>query len=132
MAGRHADPFAALGPHVAGEGGTTAVDRSLRNAILLPGEDREGAARVAERIIARMERSIDVEGQALEVGVSIGIALHPVDGQDDDTLLINADAAMHDAKERGRSMYRFYNQSMNAAAHHPVIASSRSVPSVRP
>ena len=32
-------------------------------AILLPGEDREGAARVAERIIARMERSIGVEGR---------------------------------------------------------------------
>ena len=55
--------------------------------ILLPGEDRAGAVRVAERIIAGMERSIDVEGQGLEVGVSIGIALYPEHGRDAVTLM---------------------------------------------
>jgi GGDEF domain-containing protein len=57
-----------------------------------------------------------LEGQEVFISASIGIALHPADGENDDTLLMNADAAMHDAKERGRNTYRFYNQSMNAAA----------------
>jgi EAL domain-containing protein (putative c-di-GMP-specific phosphodiesterase class I) len=46
---------------------------------------------------------------------SIGIALLGVDGQEFDTLLRNADAAMHAAQEKGRNTYQFYSQSMNVA-----------------
>ncbi|MEJ7640034.1 MAG: diguanylate cyclase, partial [Singulisphaera sp.] len=75
--------------------------------ILLAGEDRAGAARVAERIITSMERSIDVEGQVLEVGVSIGIALYPEHGRDAVTLMRLADVAMYAAKRArvGRAVF---------------------------
>jgi diguanylate cyclase (GGDEF)-like protein len=81
---------------------------------LAQGQD---AAKVAQRILGALSRPFSLEGQEIFISASIGIALHPTDGEDDDALLMNADAAMHDAKQRGRNTYRFYNQSMNAAAH---------------
>jgi diguanylate cyclase (GGDEF)-like protein len=80
---------------------------------LAQGQD---AGKVAQRILGALARPFLLEGQEVFISASIGIALHPADGENDDTLLMNADAAMHDAKERGRNTYRFYNQSMNAAA----------------
>ena len=45
----------------------------------------------------------------------IGIALLVQDGDDVDTLLRNADAAVNAAQEKGRNTYQFYSQSMNVA-----------------
>src|SRR5688572_21734161 len=67
---------------------------------LAQGQD---AAKVAQRILEALGRPFLVEGQEVFISASIGIALHPADGEDDDTLLMNADAAMHDAKDRGRN-----------------------------
>jgi EAL domain-containing protein (putative c-di-GMP-specific phosphodiesterase class I) len=77
----------------------------------------QDAAKVAQRIQEALARPFSLDGNEVFISASIGIALHPADGQDDDALLINADAAMHAAKEHGRNTYQFYNQSMNAAAH---------------
>jgi DNA-binding NarL/FixJ family response regulator len=46
--------------------------------------------------------------------VSIGITIFPLDGRDLDTLLRNADVAMHYAKERGRNNYQFYSPELDA------------------
>ncbi|MDG3085821.1 EAL domain-containing protein [Vibrio hannami] len=43
---------------------------------------------------------------------SVGISLYPEDGEDSDTLLRNADAAMYRAKQNGRNNYAFYTQSL--------------------
>lgn len=45
---------------------------------------------------------------------SMGITVYPMDGEDPDTLLKNADAAMYSAKEQGRNNYQFYSEAMNA------------------
>ncbi len=54
--------------------------------------------------------------QEVFVSTSIGIALYPQDGADVETLLKNADTAMHHAKNEGRDTYRFYAGAMNSAA----------------
>jgi diguanylate cyclase (GGDEF)-like protein len=48
----------------------------------------------------------------LNVGVSIGIAIYPVDGTDNiQELMKKADMAMYAAKESGRNNYRFYGET---------------------
>jgi len=62
-------------------------------AVLLPGADAAGAAGVAATIRAALDTPLYVEGQALQVGVSVGIALGPAHGADGPTLLRRADVA---------------------------------------
>ena len=47
---------------------------------------------------------------------TIGIAIHPYDGKDIETLLMHADTAMYKAKEQGGNSYQTYSRSMNATA----------------
>ncbi len=75
--------------------------------ILLPGVDRSGAVRTAERLLASLERPFVVEGQSVEIGTSIGIALYPEHGRDPATLMKRADVAMY-ASKRARSGHAVY------------------------
>ncbi|GLR15115.1 hypothetical protein GCM10007907_39050 [Chitinimonas prasina] len=83
----------------------------LRN--LDSGED---ASYVASRVLERLARPFVVDEHELVVTPSLGIALYPEDGEDYDTLVRNADAAMYHAKEHGRNTFRFYTADMNARA----------------
>ncbi len=49
---------------------------------------------------------------------SVGIAIFPNDGTDEDTLLRNADLAMYFSKRRGPGSYSFFDAAMNAQALH--------------
>ncbi|WP_121321197.1 EAL domain-containing protein [Paraburkholderia sp. RAU2J] len=77
---------------------------------------REDASALAEGVLERMRRGTWTDSQPLQVMPSIGIALHPHDGDSVETLLKHADAAMYEAKRAGRSTYRFFERSMNEAA----------------
>jgi diguanylate cyclase (GGDEF)-like protein len=76
----------------------------------------EDAALVADRLLRELAKPYMVAGNEIFVTVSIGIAVHPVDGDDVDRLLMNADTAMYHAKGAGKNVYRFYSESMNASA----------------
>src|SRR6266852_1434977 len=69
--------------------------------------------RAMQRIINKVAEPIDVDGQELMVTCSAGISLYPQDGSDVETLLKNADAAMYQAKEKGRNNFQFYTAEMN-------------------
>jgi len=70
------------------------------------------AALVAEKIIHSLNEPIVVGDHHLNVGVSIGIAIYPVDGTDNiQELMKKADMAMYAAKESGRNNYRFYGET---------------------
>lgn len=69
---------------------------------------------LAERIIERISAPYDVEGQQLNISVSIGLAIAPTDGVNPDQLLKNADLAMYRAKADGRGAYRFFEREMDA------------------
>ena len=66
--------------------------------IFLPGADQDGAWRVEQKIITALQRPFEVEGDAHELSVSIGIAISPQHGEDVETLLRRADIAMYAAK----------------------------------
>ena len=74
----------------------------------------EDAARVAGRILAMLEQPFELGDHAVVIGSSIGIALFPDDGDTPEELLKNADAAMYDAKDRGRNVFRFYREPLSA------------------
>ena len=74
----------------------------------------ERTSLLASRIIEALRRPFQVEGQHIEIGASIGIALYPEDGGNADTLVRAADTAMYRVKEEGRGALRFYEASMNA------------------
>jgi diguanylate cyclase (GGDEF)-like protein len=70
-------------------------------AVLLPSVGGVDEARVvAERLRDALHQSFDVNGVALDVEASIGIALSPWHGTDTEELLRNADIAMYAAKDR--------------------------------
>ncbi len=84
-------------------------------AVLLPEIDgMEEAVRVGEKIIAALSQPVSLHGHEFTVGVSIGAAIAPDDGDAFHLLLKNADTAMYRAKEEGRSTLRFFDSSMNA------------------
>ncbi|MCL6263813.1 EAL domain-containing protein [Craterilacuibacter sp. RT1T] len=76
-------------------------------------EGLEQLGRIAEEVQAELAKPLQVEGQVLFVTGSIGISLYPHDGKDAHTLLKNADAAMHRAKERGKNAWQFFDADMN-------------------
>ncbi|MBD2018745.1 EAL domain-containing protein, partial [Leptolyngbya sp. FACHB-36] len=76
----------------------------------------EDAARVAQRMIEALKPAFLLEGHELYISCSIGIALYPRDGDDAQTLLKNADAALYRVKEHGRNSFQLYAPAINSTA----------------
>ena len=64
---------------------------------------------VANRIVSSINEPVEVLGEVLQVGVSIGIAMFPADGHTSVNLIRNADTAMYAAKSSGTNSVRFYS-----------------------
>jgi len=76
--------------------------------VLLSGlGDRQAATRLAEKLIASLAVPYRFNDREMRIGASIGIAFLPDDGEDIETLIAQADAAMYDAKHAGRNCCRF-------------------------
>ena len=71
-------------------------------------EQREGAARSAQRILEVICESFAFNDHEIQLSTSVGIAICPDDGQDVDTLVRNADIAMYRAKDLGGNTYQYY------------------------
>lgn len=72
-------------------------------------ESEEAAGRVARKIISAVSKPMDIQGQNCMVTASVGIAMFPDHGEDEETLLKHADSAMYIAKEAGKNNYQYYN-----------------------
>ncbi|CAA7625681.1 Signal transduction protein [Candidatus Terasakiella magnetica] len=97
------------------EGDTVARLGGDEFTILLPEvEHMEDAAKLAERLIAKVKQPFMIDSHELYVTTSIGIALYPEDGGTVEALIRNADTAMYRAKDLGRNSYQLYTAAMNA------------------
>ncbi|GAB1538489.1 hypothetical protein NUACC21_11510 [Scytonema sp. NUACC21] len=67
----------------------------------------QAAATVAEKILATLNEPIVLEGHITRVSASIGISVYPINTQDVETLLKQADSAMYRAKLLGKNRYEF-------------------------
>jgi diguanylate cyclase (GGDEF)-like protein len=77
-------------------------------------EQPNDAAMLARRICEAVKEPCELQGHAVIVDTSIGIALAPGDGTDPTELLKNADMALYRAKADGRGTYRFFEPAMDA------------------
>jgi diguanylate cyclase (GGDEF)-like protein/PAS domain S-box-containing protein len=99
-------------------------------AVVLPTTaDTHSTAITARRILNTLEQPFVVEGQVLEVGASIGIAMFPEHGADARTLLRRADVAMYAAKQKqsGYSFHREDHEPRSAAELSLVVELRRAV-----
>lgn len=94
-------------------------------------KDSNDAAVVARRIIEALVQPVQIDQQELVVTASVGVALYPQDGEDVDTLLRNADAAMYHAKEAGRNNFQFYARALNIAVAEKLELEQRLRTAVR-
>jgi len=73
-------------------------------------------SRVARRIIARIAEPFAVGPHELFVTASLGMSVYPDDGDDAEQLLRHADAAMYEAKRKGKNTFQFFTADLHAAA----------------
>jgi diguanylate cyclase (GGDEF)-like protein/PAS domain S-box-containing protein len=73
---------------------------------------------VAQKVLAILTRPVVIDWREVTVSGSIGIASFPEDGTDLQSLVKNADAAMYQAKERGRNNFQFYSVELNRLSNY--------------
>ncbi|HNY49919.1 MAG TPA: EAL domain-containing protein [Smithella sp.] len=69
---------------------------------------------IAHKILATVIKPMVLLGEECRVTASIGISVFPKDGQDEQSLMKNADIAMYFAKEEGKNNFQFYSENIHA------------------
>lgn len=81
-------------------------------AIILPISSIDEAEAVANKIMAVLSASYNLEGNLAFVTACFGIACYPFAGSDEKTLMQSADIAMYHAKRLGRNNFQYYSEAM--------------------
>ncbi|HJV49065.1 MAG TPA: EAL domain-containing protein [Geothrix sp.] len=81
-------------------------------AILLPSTDLTGALLMAQRLSGILQQPVNLEGEKVSLGGSIGLAAFPDHGEDIASLLSHAELAMYEAK-RNNSGFAVYDPSFD-------------------
>ena len=89
---------------------------------------RADCMRLASEVHAEIMRPVRIDGERLEIGASLGVALLPDDGPDADAVMQAADLALYHAKVNGRRQTCFFDSSMsrNLARRREIEAELRS------
>ncbi len=87
-------------------------------ALILPHDTHpDSLSLLAGRLIGAIREPYEVDAdEPVTIGVSVGIAIAPINGTRPDQLLRNADLALYRAKADGRSVYRFFESQMDSEA----------------
>lgn len=90
--------------------------------VVTPGsEDMANGTELCQRLLAAVSEPMNLDERVFHVTCSVGASVFPQDGRDAETLLRNADAAMHRAKELGRNQFHYYAEEMNAVATEHLV-----------
>lgn len=76
--------------------------------------NQEDVAHIAARIVATIHAPMALRGHQVQVGASVGIALHPSGGNTAAALIRSADSAMYAAKRAGKNTYRFFTPEVSS------------------
>ena len=83
--------------------------------VVLGGIDStDTVARIAAKLLERIAAPMLIQGRELHVTASLGISVYPKDGTTASELMRHADAAMYQAKARGRNTHCFFSEALNA------------------
>ncbi len=97
---------------VARSGDTVARVGGDEFALLLHRDaDRDGAAKMAQRLLATVAEPCELEGRQAVLSCSIGVVLYPQHGGHT-TAMLHADAAARAVKRSGGATYAFFEQHM--------------------
>jgi diguanylate cyclase (GGDEF)-like protein len=91
------------------------------------GHQPQTASGLARRVIAALAAPFDIEGHAVSIGGSIGIARAPADSVDRDHLFKAADTALYRAKKTGRGRHCFFAEREDDAAQPAARAGAARV-----
>jgi diguanylate cyclase (GGDEF)-like protein len=95
-------------------------------AVLLPEvRHRAEAAMVARKLLEVIQEPVLLDGHECRVSASVGIALFPDAGQDEQELMSNADAAMYLAKQGGKNNAQFFARSSRQVTTHQLHLESQ-------
>jgi diguanylate cyclase (GGDEF)-like protein/PAS domain S-box-containing protein len=115
--------------HAAGDGLLVAASQRLRDVaggdatlarfggdefmLVVPwSAGRDLPARLAERVTAAFARPFDYAGEEFTITASVGVAEYPADGATIQQLINHADAAMFEAKRRGRNKWQLFSPQL--------------------
>ncbi|EJW13406.1 diguanylate cyclase [Rhodovulum sp. PH10] len=79
-------------------------------------DPQAAAAALSARLLDVVQAPYEIDGQRVVIGISIGVALAPVNGTEPSQILRNADLALYRAKSDGRGCSRFFEPEMDADA----------------
>ncbi|PKG83518.1 GGDEF-domain containing protein [Colwellia sp. 75C3] len=71
---------------------------------------------LAENLIEAIEPAFVFDGNEAYIGLSIGIAIYPTDGETAEELIKNSDTAMYHAKDSGKNTFRFFSSELDQQA----------------
>lgn len=98
--------------------GTVARLSGDKFLVVIPNcRDANHAHDLAERMLAVIGEPFLIGEQDHYLSTSVGVAIYPDDGADDQALIKNADIAMYRAKDRGRGTCLFYDATLEAPIH---------------
>ncbi|MBE9567761.1 MAG: EAL domain-containing protein [Proteobacteria bacterium] len=76
---------------------------------------------ILKKIMRATSSIVSIRDHELVISASLGISIYPDHGDNADTLMRNADAAMYYVKDHGRQKYRFYTRDLTTSAYDRVI-----------
>lgn len=69
----------------------------------------------ANKILSAFDEAFRLDSREVFVSISMGISCYPYDSSAMDQLIMNADTAMYEVKNRGKNHYMYYHQELKKA-----------------
>jgi diguanylate cyclase (GGDEF)-like protein len=82
---------------------------------------------LADRVVRELSKPYDLNGEQMSVGVSVGAAVFPLDGDQSEDLMRGAAIALNSANEAGANTFRFLSAELRAetSEKHTIIEGLR-------
>lgn len=86
--------------------------------------DYKDIIKVVDKVMKLFSNSFKVADKNLFITTSAGVAIYPVDGEDPETLIINAKTALYKAKDQGKNQYVLCTKDMIDEVHLNMLLSN--------